>query len=96
MTRKILTGLIVITLSIFSLQSALAKGGGNGAGMKGQAGGRSSNHMGERGWINSNAQHRLWSTRGLERAQQRMSEQGKKHRKVKQRNNKKDGEDDKD
>lgn len=84
MHRALLIAVLVLVSAVFVIANALAKGGGggHGAGMSGSAGGRSQSHMSEQGQLNTNAQFLPDSTRGLDRAQERMSDQGLENQKA--------------
>jgi hypothetical protein len=73
----ILAGILAL-----ALPPAQAAGGPGGAGGGPRAGGVSGSHMSQAGRDNTNAQHLPGSTKGQERARQRMSEQGKAHSKA--------------
>lgn len=72
----------------FGLSQLAAAAGGHGGGMGGGTpGGMSGNHMSSQGRTNNNAQFNTDSTRGLDRARARMSEQGAAHQKATTKNN---------
>lgn len=56
-----------------------ARGGGAASGPAGHSGGMSSGHMSEAGKTNTNAQYLPDSTRGLDRAGERMNDAGIEH-----------------
>lgn len=69
--------------AFFGLSQLAVAAGGHSGGMGGHGpGGMSGNHMSSQGQANNNAQSNPDSTRGLDRAQQRMSEQGAAHQKA--------------
>ena len=73
----------VVGAVFFGLSQLAAAAGGHSGGMGGHGpGGMSGNHMSSQGQANNNAQFNADSTRGLDRAQQRMSEQGAAHQKA--------------
>lgn len=61
---------------------ALARGGGAGGPGGGHADGMSSQHMGSQGMDNTNGPNAADRDKGLERAEDRMSEQGLAHSKA--------------
>jgi hypothetical protein len=66
---------IVIALLLIVPALALAEGRGD----KSRAGGKSGEHRSEKAVENANPQHTPDASRGLERAEERMSEQGLEH-----------------
>lgn len=79
--RPIGLSMTVLAFAMAISQAQAAGGPGGGAGGS-RAGGMSGDHMSAGGRDNSNARHRSDSIQGLERAQERMSEQGKAHQKA--------------
>ncbi len=76
MHKKWLTVVTAMALIFGATQMSVAdKGGAPGA----RAGGMSSDHMSPTGQADSNAQNREGATRGMDRAQERMSDQGQEH-----------------
>jgi hypothetical protein len=83
-----------VVVTFFGLTQAgwAAGGGGHAGGTRGGAvggahgggtpGGMSGNHMSPSGQTNNNAQFNPDATRGLDRAQERMSDQGAAHQKA--------------
>lgn len=83
MITKTVLGAVCVTLTLAAAQTALAANG-HGGGRSGDhsgnhAGGVSADHMSDNGISNTNAQSLSTSTRGLDRAQLRMSAQGLEH-----------------
>ena len=72
---------IGLAVSGFGIPQGFAAGGGHGAGGHG-FGGDSAAHLGAQGVGNSNGPNALDRDKGLERAQDRMAEQGLEHSKA--------------
>lgn len=87
MKRAFLIIVLAVGGALFLAGQVMAKGGGGG-GMSGNAGGKSGSHFSDKGAANTNAQHLPDSTRGLDRARQRMSDEGAAHRQANNKNKK--------